>query len=96
MNDQCVEGRVKINEIIIIMFSSTAPPNQDKLDPSRAKKQCSTKYGCRKSGTHVRVVSQTLAHGNSNNETRQRNRKRKAGKSEDGKKSSGHEIKESQ
>ena len=86
MNNQCVEGMVKINEFIIIVFCSTAVPNQDKLDPSRAKKQCSTKNGYRKSGTHVRVISQTLAHGNSNNETRQRNRKGKEGKNENGKK----------
>ena len=32
---------------------------------------CTIQYGYRKLGTHARVFSQTLAHGNSKNEIRQ-------------------------
>ena len=35
---------VKINEIIIVVFGSRVFPNQNKVDPSRAKKRCSTQY----------------------------------------------------
>ena len=34
-----------------------------------------TQYGNRKCGTHARVVSQTVEHGNSKNEIRQRKKK---------------------
>ena len=36
----------------------------------RAKNEGTIKYGYRKLGTHARVFSQTLAHGNSKNEIR--------------------------
>ena len=36
----------------------------------RAKKEGTIQYGYRKWGTHARVFSQTLAHGNSKNEIR--------------------------
>ena len=38
------------------------------------KKECTIQYGYRTLGTHARVFSQTLWHGNSKNEIRQRNR----------------------
>ena len=44
------------------------------------KKEGTIQYGNRKSGTHARVFSQTLEHGNSKNEIRER-------KDKDGKKS---------
>ena len=52
----------------------------------------SPRYGYRKWGTHARVFSQTLAHGNSKNEIRQRNRQRwKEERREYAKKQSEHE-----
>ena len=36
----------KINKFIIIVFCSTAHPNQNQVDSSRAKKQCSMQYIC--------------------------------------------------
>ena len=41
-----------------------------------AKKEGTIQYGYRTWGTHARVSSQTLAHGNSKDEIRQRNRRR--------------------
>ena len=49
-------------------FSSIAVPNQNKVGPRRQKKARITQYGHRKWGTHARVFSQTLVHGNSKNE----------------------------
>ena len=48
-----------------------ALPNQNKVNLRRAKKASSIQYAYRRSGTHARVFSQTLAHGNSMNERRQ-------------------------
>ena len=42
----------------------------------REKRGSTIQYGYRKWGTHARVFSQTLALGNSENEIRQRNRRR--------------------
>ena len=41
-----------------------------------AKKEGTIQYGHRTWGTHARVFSQTLAHGNSKNEIRQWDRRR--------------------
>ena len=41
-----------------------------------AKEEGTIQYGYRKWGTHARMFSQTLAHGNSKNQIRQRNRRR--------------------
>ena len=41
------------------------------------KKARTIQYGNSKCGTHARVFSQTLLHGNSKNEIRQRNKKKK-------------------
>ena len=60
-----------------------------------AKKEGTIQYGYRTWGTHARVFSQTLAHGNSKNEIRQRNRRRhKEERREYGKKQSEHEKKD--
>ena len=56
--------------IIIIVFSLIALPNQIKVHPKEAKKASSIHYGYRIRGTHARVFSQTLVHGNSKNEIR--------------------------
>ena len=45
---------------------------------ARSEKKASTiQNGYRKCGTHARVFSQTLVYGNSKNEIRQRNKKKK-------------------
>ena len=41
------------------------------------RKKGAIQYGYRKWGTHARVFSQTLAHENSKNEIRKRNRRRR-------------------
>ena len=57
-----------------------------------AKEEGTIQYGYRKWGTHARAFSQTLVHGNSKNEIRQRNRRRwEEERREYGKKQSGHE-----
>ena len=48
----------------------------------RNKKKRTIQYGYRKYETHERVFSQTLMHGNSKNEIRQRNKMKK--RSEEG------------
>ena len=65
-----------------MVFRLAALLNQNEVDPRRVKEASFILYGHLKSGTRARVFSQTLAHGNSNNEGRQRNRKREAEKSE--------------
>ena len=63
------------NEIIIsiimiyFIFSSIELAFQNKIVPRREKKAQIIQEGERKCGTHARVSSQTLAHGNSKNET---------------------------
>ena len=60
-----------------------------------AKKEGTIQNGYRTWGTHARVFSQILAHGNSKNEIRQRDRRRHTEeRREYGKKYSGHELKE--
>ena len=60
----------------------------------REKKEGTIQYGNRTWGTHARVFSQTLAHGNSKNEIRQRDRRRRLEeRREYGKKQCGHEQK---
>ena len=50
--------------------------NTIKKQNKKAQK-CTIQYGYRKCGTHARVLSQTLLHGNNKNEIRQRNHKKK-------------------
>ena len=58
----------------------------------REKWGSTIQYGYRKRGTHTRVFSQTLTHGNSKNEIRQWNRRRRTEeRREYGKTYSGHE-----
>ena len=44
---------------------------------TKDKKNSTIQYGYRKWGTHAQVFSLTLAHGNSNMEIRQRDRRRR-------------------
>ena len=58
----------------------------------REKSGSTIQYGYRKQGTHARVFSQTLTHGNSKNEIRQWDRRRRTEeRREHGKKYIGHE-----
>ena len=66
--------------------------NQNKVDPSRAKKASSIQHCSRKCETHARVLSRTFAHGNSEIEIRLRNRGRRQSVNSKIKKYSGHEI----
>ena len=56
--------------VIIKVFSLIALPNQNKVDPSSAKKASSIQYSYRKLRTRARVFSLTPVHGNSKNEIR--------------------------
>ena len=78
--------KATLQRIIIRVFSLIALNNENKVDPSRAKKASCIQYGYRKSGTHALVFSQTIAHGKSKNGRRQRNRRREAEKNDNGKK----------
>ena len=53
---------------IIILFSSIALSKRNKVDPRGEKKALITQSGNRKWGTHARVFSQILVHGNSKNQ----------------------------
>ena len=68
-----------------------APNTHCALVVALSKKASTIKYGYRKCGTHAQVLPQTLAHGNSKNEIRQRNRRWKEERGEYGKKYNGHE-----
>ena len=62
------------------------------LPHQREKSGSTIQYGHRKLGTHARVFSQTLTHGNSKNEIRQCDRRRLTEeRREYGKKYSGHD-----
>ena len=65
--------------IIYFIFSSIALAFQNKIVARREKKAQLIQDGDRKCGTHARVSSQTLAHGNSKNEKVKEN-KNEAGK----------------
>ena len=58
-----------ISIIIYFIFSSIELALQNKIVPRREKTAQLIQDGDRKCGTHARVSSQTLAHGNSQNET---------------------------
>ena len=55
--------------IIYFIFSSIELTLQNKIVPRREKTAQLIQDGDRKCGTDARVSSQTLAHGNSKNET---------------------------
>ena len=55
--------------IIYFIFSSIELSLQNKIVPRREKTAQLIQDGDSKCGTHARVSSQTLAHGNSENET---------------------------
>ena len=45
------------------VFILIALPNQNKVDPWRAKKASSIQHGCIKSGTHARIFPKHLGMG---------------------------------
>ena len=65
--------------IIYFIFSSIELAFENKIVPRREKKAQLIQDRDRKCGTHARVSSQTLAHGNSKNEKVKEN-KNEAGK----------------
>ena len=58
-------------------LSAITLPNKNKVSPSRQKETSSIPYRLSKCGIRARVWSPTLAHGNSKNEIRQRNKEDK-------------------
>ena len=63
--------------LVLNYFSFFAPNTHCALVVELPEKASTIQYGYRKWGTRARVFSQTLAHGNSKNEIRQRNKIRK-------------------